>query len=353
MNDNLIMSPLGTLMLGQQPLKSATQFARQCLRVRDLSVAFAGPIPYHVDDFARRLRDRDPPLFAQIRNQPEVNYVQTALEMHASVRWMDQGLPIFELSEDLLAGLVLTDPSNLITTDVRMPFPTFVVQLPSGFWWTSNNRGERSSGVLVMCHRYSTIDRKTEIKKTGILLHLLTTDGTGLWDRAYWPDIPERLDQSWLQVVAHNRTLIGEIEQSDLQLQLQLRKLLANLCVHIAEHGRGRRRDATGKTRRKQRKRKPKRAAKLDKPLVPVWTLGHGVKLGRELIDAARADVGALRDRWQVTKRFCVRGHYRNQAHGPGRKLRKLIWIEPFWKGPRTGERLAHLYSDMDSDNKK
>jgi hypothetical protein len=31
---------------------------------------------------------------------------------------------------------------------------------------------------------------------------------------------------------------------------------------------------------------------------------------------------------------FLVRGHWRNQAHGEGRSLRRRQWIEPFWKGP-------------------
>lgn len=30
---------------------------------------------------------------------------------------------------------------------------------------------------------------------------------------------------------------------------------------------------------------------------------------------------------------WLVRGHYRNQAHGRGRQLRKTIWIAPHWKG--------------------
>jgi hypothetical protein len=34
------------------------------------------------------------------------------------------------------------------------------------------------------------------------------------------------------------------------------------------------------------------------------------------------------------TVQFLVRGHWRQQAHGPMRSLRKTIWIEPFWKGP-------------------
>jgi hypothetical protein len=34
------------------------------------------------------------------------------------------------------------------------------------------------------------------------------------------------------------------------------------------------------------------------------------------------------------TVQFLVRGHWRNQAHGPKASLRKTIWIQPFWKGP-------------------
>jgi len=34
------------------------------------------------------------------------------------------------------------------------------------------------------------------------------------------------------------------------------------------------------------------------------------------------------------TVQFLVRGHWRNQAHGPKNTLRKTMWIQPFWKGP-------------------
>ena len=42
--------------------------------------------------------------------------------------------------------------------------------------------------------------------------------------------------------------------------------------------------------------------------------------------------------------RFMVRGHWRNQAHGPGRAERKLIRIEPFWKGPDMAEAVSRIY---------
>lgn len=33
------------------------------------------------------------------------------------------------------------------------------------------------------------------------------------------------------------------------------------------------------------------------------------------------------------TVKFVVRGHWRNQAHGPSMSLRKMMWIQPYWKG--------------------
>ncbi len=39
----------------------------------------------------------------------------------------------------------------------------------------------------------------------------------------------------------------------------------------------------------------------------------------------------------KVTVRTRVTGHWRNQAYGPGWQERKIIWIEPFWRGPEDG----------------
>lgn len=36
---------------------------------------------------------------------------------------------------------------------------------------------------------------------------------------------------------------------------------------------------------------------------------------------------------WELTVRVLVTGHWRNQPYGAGSLLRKLIWIEPYWKG--------------------
>jgi hypothetical protein len=45
-----------------------------------------------------------------------------------------------------------------------------------------------------------------------------------------------------------------------------------------------------------------------------------------------------------ISVQFLVRGHWKNQVHGPKRSLRKRIWIKPFWKGDEAARVLLRNY---------
>jgi len=53
---------------------------------------------------------------------------------------------------------------------------------------------------------------------------------------------------------------------------------------------------------------------------------------------------GKTRRGGSPTVQFLVRGHWRQQAHGPARALRKTLWIQPFWKGPEESRVLLRTY---------
>jgi hypothetical protein len=46
----------------------------------------------------------------------------------------------------------------------------------------------------------------------------------------------------------------------------------------------------------------------------------------------------------RIDVRLLVRGHWKNQAHGPGMTLRKLIHVEPYWRGPEMAELVDRPY---------
>lgn len=45
-----------------------------------------------------------------------------------------------------------------------------------------------------------------------------------------------------------------------------------------------------------------------------------------------------------LIKRLMVRGHWRNQPYGPQSTLRKLIFVEPYWRGPELADEINKPY---------
>ncbi|OHU90829.1 MULTISPECIES: hypothetical protein [Pseudoalteromonas] len=50
------------------------------------------------------------------------------------------------------------------------------------------------------------------------------------------------------------------------------------------------------------------------------------------------------KDQMTLSLRFLVRGHWRNQRYGKNNKLRRLTFIEPYYKGPDVGEVINRPY---------
>jgi hypothetical protein len=65
------------------------------------------------------------------------------------------------------------------------------------------------------------------------------------------------------------------------------------------------------------------------------YKVGHKIILSRE---ERQMYEGVARGLWKMSYRFIVQGHFRHQAYGPKHSERKLIFIEPFWKGPEFSE---------------
>ena len=81
-----------------------------------------------------------------------------------------------------------------------------------------------------------------------------------------------------------------------------------------------------------------------DPPKHRVAVLGRPAGPGDvDLVRAVREYISYGR-RTSPTFQYVVRGHWRNQAHGPGHTLRRLQWIEPYWKGPEKAIILARSH---------
>lgn len=120
--------------------------------------------------------------------------------------------------------------------------------------------------------------------------------------------------------------------------------LLVGLSLFIQENGKGERIQNKQFEKYKHKKGGFKHNKK---PILEIWEIGKEIKLSNELVSAAKS-CGRLDEqpKWKLSKRFTVRGHWRDQPCGPGKIDRKKTWIQPYWKG--SGVKLAHIYTAKD-----
>jgi hypothetical protein len=277
-------------------------------------------------------RAPDIALFSAALSDSERQEIATA--MHAFCSWVEQGLPAYDLTHSLMASLLLTDPAGVNAADFRLPFETFFVRLPSDFWFIE--RGDKPDPVLSLIIHHCWI-RDSE----RLIIKLDAASGITLWEILGMPATGKLA--SWLHHDtgrAKGRFMLT-ISEREVDTQMAARRLVANLCLYLTS------RAETETPERKVRTaaHRTEQGARFELP--HLWVLGREVKLDKNLVRAAKDWTQATRgDRsgWRLRSRFTVSGHWRNQAHGPGRTERRPTWIKPFWKGGVDNAAWAHVY---------
>jgi hypothetical protein len=69
---------------------------------------------------------------------------------------------------------------------------------------------------------------------------------------------------------------------------------------------------------------------------LPKYRVGSKIILTRE--ERQGYEMLGSKGFWKLSYRFLVQGHFRNQACGEWHKERKVIFIDPFFKGPELAE---------------
>ena len=228
--------------------------------------------------------------------------------------WAYAGHNVFELSNDFVAAMLLTDPREIRFDELRAPFPGVLVTIPDRFV------------VGVEGGFYTKIHLSYVDGSWG----LYATDGVRVLDT----HVAEGETLSW-DLFEDLRTEAGVIEDADATAIRSIRQIAFGMLAYVTCVDRAieERPGAVSK----------KRVADDELQQHPrVHDVGRSVKIDPILVKHARA--GAREVALQVKHRFIVRGHYRNQAHGPARRDRKTIWIEPHWKGPEEGAAIVHTY---------
>lgn len=308
----------------------------------------------------------------------EVYFVIKSLKLADIQSW-------FSLQYDLAVALLATELSNVYPTDIRLPFPGFLVELPAGILSISDPNGLiQDVRVLSICESNhhpcpmpSTVLKNLHqpLAKTGmhgrrlaVYLHgdvrkesrapfdskilFLTfplNDETLPLNKVGMPeDLPVDLDGVPLRC-----RLLGKDAQY-LVLKRAVANLIVNFLLYINAPGADVVHANVEKVRRlkKEKKGYKKHKATIDRLMSePSWIVGSTIRIGSKLREVTgdmlvHGDVPNRR-----TYQSLVRGFWRRQWYGkkteehPYGEYQKPKWIEPYIRGGDIqGAILVHDY---------
>lgn len=270
------------------------------------------------------------------------------------------GMPRFRLSHGLAAKLALTDCDGIDPSEIRLPFDTFMVELPypnspvlmddgfineivdCNFLLVAAYRASEVPFASVAADRFEGVvqglaDRKRTTEWTQRCLHMIAMSSKTSSYLFSHMRVDESIVVPALEPVIHEDGCDHvDLTDKDTRALTLSWRIVVNLILYLkyAPSGSG---TSHGKT------------VNHDHGLHSiVYELGRDVKLDRNLRDATRAFCvsGRKPQGWILAKRFVVRGHWKQQPCGPGRSERRMIFVEPYWKGPADAPAVAHAHAD-------
>lgn len=294
------------------------------------------------------------------------DYVNTCLQTHFLLRWASFGYPTFQLSHGLAAKLLLTDSSGISRDDLGWPFESFMICLPgpdSPITYADGETGREVSASMIAIHKFQAIANPTNSAFSlklgaGTFAHVLDQADTSAVmfsvqsSQSYSTltrTFIEPRDQATLSAfLTANQDINPEavtagfvIANIDSLANKAAARLAVNLALYLGDLSARNEYAPNLPHNAKQLARTKLGSGKLQPPLR--WELGQNIKLAPALRNLARSSA-STEPAWKLSARFLVRGHWRNQAVGPGWGQHRKTWIEPFLKGPPAGELLARSY---------
>jgi len=249
--------------------------------------------------------------------------------------WLSGSRAWFEVGANLADLLSCTMATGIETSWLKLPYSPMLLTYPPQTIIIEGLGGKPDNIVGVMV-------QKTQLKSGAMALQI-----TGLSSRNTLLSLTVGIEMGTIDEFADG------IEPKNDESYAERRNLLNLVCNTLLYINAG---EETPVFQRNQRdrllaalasKKSNKKLAKIQRALERAdpydkFVLGSNVKIGGPSIQRGGGASGA--ERCRIFKRFMVRGHWRKQVHGPGNSLRKLIWVKPFYKGPKDAVEIIRKY---------
>lgn len=256
------------------------------------------------------------------------------------------GSQIFSITEALAEKLLLTDVGKVQAEDLHVPFPAFVIQLPPNFAQLNDPQtGKHDVDTIIIVEgkeggmrRLEAFFMARENENSGA-----PGDDSTLFENIFLREghTLEDIINGMVQMESEYREAdVSVLGKSGKEAIRQLMRFACSIVLYISSHPEDRKKTINPEINKlhnklrgvkgKKRKKLKARLNQLLKEPVP-YLVGTYVTISAELSKVAKA-IGRG-DSTQPSVTSYVRGHHKMQPHGPKMSLRKMIWVEPYWRG--------------------
>ena len=230
-------------------------------------------------------------------------------------RWAQCGYPEIQLPETYAAALLATVVPDDVLPWVRAPFPAFMIEVPNALLSLDTEHGP-SPVRLIMVLREPEGERWAYVAWTASSACLWRF---GVKTAELLPPALPGCDLSEASIFPM------AVTEHDERVASLLGRLIVNTCLAMSDPERVR--------QPKQRPVRPgrPRGSGRSSPLPRTTVFRVGKPVSQDFRPAIRDYVSGKKRTLSVQS--LVAGHWKMQAHGPGYSLRKLIYVEPYWRG--------------------
>jgi hypothetical protein len=282
----------------------------------------------------------------------DIVLTETMIKMHGGARWADFGFNIFNLTDSLAAMLSLTDATAKFT-DIRLPFPAFFIEVPPGYLPV----GEKHKGpVRLLVHEHvrhlDYADDGSYTESEDLTLEPERWLRIEIFSDSFDPhtvinrrvsDLSDDSISNQLMRWVEGRDEDGERSLTEANDDSNLVSKSVSLVCSFALwlNATDALEGMTPGQGKKVRKKGKKKAERKPGAWPTVWIMGREIKLDKELRDSAKEQAqgeGERKPGWKLRTQKIIRGHFKRQHYGTGSSLTKIIFVEPYPRGPDGAE---------------
>jgi hypothetical protein len=251
-------------------------------------------------------------------------------------KWAASGFPCISMGHKYAASLLVTTASEDAIRFCRPPFHAFMLEVPTGILFTKHLQTGQPDPI-----RWILVTRLYNQKTPEGWAWGYTTYSEGGMNLFRYGVRSDELLTPTLEMVLESADVDGrpvsrernndenefsfDLSDEDERTCALVGRLIINACLAFSDPT-----NVKELGTKKNSSRSSYKSRKTDEPVVRNYFLGRAVKHDfREFV--RQYATGARRS---LTVQGMVRGHHKGQHYGPKNTLYKIIWREPYWRGP-------------------